>query len=64
MPWKLTATLVTVSSQYSSSVALIGTTEVSYANGMFTFTNLGVSHAGVYKILFTVTDPTTATHFK
>lgn len=64
LPWKLTATLVKVSTSYSSNVTLIGTTEVSHSNGYFTFTNLGISHKGTYKIEFKVSDPTTAAHFK
>ena len=62
-PWEVTATLTTVQSDWDEAV-LIGTETVKYKDGKFEFIDLGVSHAGSYKVEFTVTYPEEATHFR
>ena len=52
--WNLTAELVEVSSAFSSDVELLGSVTVRHWDGVFTFDDLAVSHAGTYKILFQV----------
>ena len=61
-PWQLTAYLVQVDTEWDEAT-LIGLETVSYSNGHFTFTDLGVSHSGEYQIEFRVTYPEEAAHF-
>ena len=44
--WNLTAELVEVSSAFSSDVELLGSVTVRHWDGVFTFDDLAVSHAG------------------
>ena len=51
--WNLTATLVPISSAFPEA-ELLGTVSIKHFGGYFNFSDLAVSHAGTYKIVFEV----------
>jgi hypothetical protein len=63
-PWQITASLSHINTQYASEATVLGTTTVDFSDGWSNFTDLKISHSGTYKIIFAVTSPADASHFR
>ena len=61
-PWQIEATLVNTSDS-DARATLLGSTTASFTTGWANFSDLAISHSGTYRLTFTVSYPTEASHF-